>query len=157
MLPSTIAKAVLLLSLATGGVSATEENGKPVRADHTVQLVNQERAQRGLPALRRSPYLDAAARSHVEWMARTGQVSHTGAKGTRVQHRARAMGYSPCYAGETIAYGPPTQEIVVRAWMNSPGHKRVIVSPKAGEVGVAAARDARGHPYWVMVTGTRCG
>ena len=157
MHPSTIAKAIAAFFIATSAVSANEEAGSPIRADQTVQLVNQERASRGLTPLRRSPHLDAAARSHVEWMVRTGQVSHTGAKGTRVQHRARAMGYQPCYAGETIAYGPPTQEIVVRAWMNSPSHRRVIVSAKAGEVGVAAARDARGHPVWVMVTGTRCG
>ena len=154
---SIIAKAAFVVALSVGSTSASDRMDETVRSDRTVHLVNQERASRGLPALRRSPRLDAAARSHVDWMTRTGRVSHTGKRGTRVQNRARDMGYEPCYAGETIAYGPPTQEIVVRAWMNSPSHKRVIVSRKAGEIGVAAARDAKGHPYWVMVTGRRCG
>ena len=155
---STITAAALAALLATVGTApASEGRATPIRADGAIALVNHERAQRGLPALRRSAHLDAAAQGHVNWMVRTGQVSHTGARGTRVPHRAQAVGYRPCYAGETIAYGPPTQEIVVRAWMNSPSHKRVIVSAKAGDVGVAAARDARGRPLWVMVTGTRCG
>ena len=154
---STIMRAVTALFFAVGPTAASDEMALPIRADQTIALVNHERASRGLPALRRSPYLDAAAQSHVSWMVRTGRVSHTGSKGTRVQHRARAMGYQPCYAGETIAYGQPTQDVVVRSWMASPSHKRVLVSQKAGEVGIAAARDAKGHPYWVMVTGRRCG
>ena len=51
-------------------------------------------------------------------------------------------------AGENIATGQTTPEEVVRAWMDSPGHKENILNPEFGCLGVGVETDSNGKLYW---------
>lgn len=54
-------------------------------------------------------------------------------------------------AGENIAQGQRTAEQVVNSWMDSPGHRRNILSQKFTQIGIGLARDENETPSWVQM------
>ncbi len=108
-----------------------------------VDLTNQERTRRGLRALTIDPALNRAALAHSQDMADRNYFSHTGANGSDPGDRIAAAGYSPIYAwGENIAAGQSTPEEVVAAWMNSEGHREVLLSTWYADIGVGMVNRA---------------
>jgi hypothetical protein len=57
------------------------------------------------------------------------------------------------WLAENIAWGYPTPENVVAAWLNSPGHAANILSPDIWEIGVGYSEGS----YWVQDFGRRSG
>lgn len=53
-------------------------------------------------------------------------------------------------AGENIAYGQPTAQAVMDAWMNSPGHRANILNRSYTQIGVGAVSDSNGILYWTQ-------
>lgn len=53
-------------------------------------------------------------------------------------------------SGENIAKGFRTAEIVVKAWMNSSGHKRAILDSTNIYLGVGFYQDENESCYWVQ-------
>ena len=98
---------------------------------HVVSYTNQERARHGLPPLKVDPELMKTAREHAAWMTRNRSMVHT--------WRAVA---------ENIAMGQPHSRDVVRAWMNSSGHRANILNSGHGRIGVAAFRTDGGTIFW---------
>lgn len=100
-----------------------------------VRLTNQERLRRGLPALRVSPQLQNLSRQKSQNMARLRNLNH---------------GVSPRPpGGENIAYNQATAAAVVRAWMNSDGHRANILNRRYSTIGVGMAEN--GGPYWTQM------
>jgi uncharacterized protein YkwD len=56
-----------------------------------------------------------------------------------------AMGKTP---GSNDAYRP---DIIVTGWMNSPGHRSVILTPKYREMGIGISSIRQGEVYWCVV------
>jgi uncharacterized protein YkwD len=108
----------------------------------TLCLVNRERTQRGLAPLRENNLLSAASLEHSRDMVEAGYFEHTSVDGRSVGDRLRGIGYSRGFsasAGENIAYGvgrKATPASIVRAWMNSPGHRADILRPAFTEIGI---------------------
>lgn len=94
-------------------------------------LVNQQRVDRGLPALTESSALDTSAQSWTDEMVSTGVFSH----GTNLAGRIAAVGYDWWYAGENIATGFATPQSVMSAWMASLGHCQNILNPNYANIG----------------------
>ncbi len=112
-----------------------------------LELVNQARAEAGLPALAQDSRLDTAARLHTREMICTGYVSHTGRDGSGPQDRMLAQGYQWKYYGENIYAGPPhTPEAAFNAMMNSAGHRANILNPKFEDIGISYEYQ-QGSPY----------
>ncbi len=88
--------------------------------------------------VRWSDTLAASADAHSADMANNNYFSHYGQSGASPFQRMRAAGYSYRAAGENIAAGRSLADpaAVVRAWLNSPGHCRVIMNGKYKELGV---------------------
>lgn len=101
-----------------------------------VKYTNQQRVEYGLPELEIDPALMKSARDHTAWMARNRSLVHT--------RRAVA---------ENIAMGQPHSRSVVRAWMNSSGHRANILNRAHRRIGVAAYRSAGGTIYWCQQFG----
>jgi uncharacterized protein YkwD len=103
-----------------------------------VRHVNIARVHNGLPRLKMSPRLDQAAAAHCTEMLSGEGLSH-GALRSRLQRYLSAGTY-----GETIAWMPigaaASPGAVVRAWMNSPPHRAVLLSRSFHRIGVAARR-----------------
>ena len=53
-------------------------------------------------------------------------------------------------AGENIAMGQRTPTEVVRAWMDSAGHRENILNEDFGHLGVGVAMDSSGRLYWAQ-------
>jgi uncharacterized protein YkwD len=103
--------------------------------NRVVELINNERASRGLYAYRVQSQLRAAARVHAADMACNHFTGHTGSDGSNVRDRVARQGYSWSWIGENYMVSTDP----VRAfnwWMNSAPHTANILSPNYTEFGV---------------------
>ena len=112
-----------------------------------VDLTNQERAKNGLPALKVDVTLSKMAHEKSRDMSANGYFSHTSPKYGSPFDMMKKYGISYRYAGENIAMGQRTPEEVVKAWMNSEGHRKNILSPNYNYIGVGYV--AQGN-YWTQ-------
>ncbi|WP_326644043.1 CAP domain-containing protein [Streptosporangium sp. NBC_01755] len=126
---------------APGGSSTSEE---------VVRLTNAERQKGGCAPLVSDPQLRSAAQGHSADMAAKNYFSHTSADGRNLTARIKASGFSPVRAwAENIAMGQRTPAEVVRAWMNSSGHRANIMNCGYTHLGVGVANSSRGI-YWTQ-------
>jgi uncharacterized protein YkwD len=112
----------------------------------TFCLVNSERTRRGLRPLSYNTRLGQAAQNHASDMVRRHYFSHVTPGGSTLVDRIRRTGYFVgarwWTVGENIAWGSggyATPSSIVRAWMNSSGHRRNILSPGFRETGLGVA------------------
>lgn len=118
--------------------------------EEVVRLTNAERRAGGCGPLRNDPRLRSAAQGHSSDMAAGNHFSHTSRDGRTMTDRIRASGFSPMRAwAENIAMGQRTPAEVVRAWMNSAGHRRNIMNCAYTHIGVGVAKSPRGI-YWTQ-------
>ena len=115
----------------------TEKN-PTVRADleaEMLQLVNDERVQRGLPALKADPELTAVARAHAKDMFARGYFAHFTPEGKSPFDRMKDANVQFLTAGENLALAH-SLSIAHNGLMNSPGHRANILNPSFGRVGI---------------------
>lgn len=121
--------------------------GGPRARDAVVlDLVNEIRTGRGLHPLRRGDRVTRAARARARHIADVERLAHDGWTSA-----LEAVGLGDRAAGENIAMGYRDPEDVVRAWMNSPGHRANILGRDFGVLGVAAAVDDDGDTWWAQI------
>jgi len=138
-----------LLLLAIGHTERAE-----AQAGDVLQLVNQVRAEYGLPPLAYNPALAAAALGHANFIASAGVYSHYGVNGSTWQDRAEAAGY-PGWAGENLVGGTGlTPQQGVTWWRNSASHFSNMLNPRWTEAGVGLSV-GNGQNFYVMVFGTQ--
>jgi uncharacterized protein YkwD len=146
---------VMLPGPAVGGpqpeLATTAAATAPAEAE-VIRLTNRARAGHGCRAVRTEGKLATAARRHSADMARKNFFSHTGSDGSDFVRRAKRAGYHHAM-GENIARGQSTAAEVVEAWMNSAGHRSIILNCAAKAVGVGMARGRGGVPLWTQVFG----
>lgn len=118
-------------------------------------LVNAERRSRGLPALVLNERLDQAAKLHARHMARYRKMAHVIPESPlpTLTQRAQHVAYYYAAIAENIALGYPDAEGVVRGWMDSPGHRRNILSREVMEIGTGVVRSESGGLYFCQVFG----
>jgi uncharacterized protein YkwD len=122
----------------------------------TLCLVNRARTSAGLSPFRAERHLARAASRHAADMGRRHYFAHVSPSGESALSRARAAGWHGG-VGEVIAWGCgrlSTPRATVRAWLNSPSHRSIILgSARAGGVGVKRLAGCGGRAYWVMDVG----
>ena len=124
----------------TAGLTAQEQQ--------LVNLVNQERTSRGLPALKVDMTLVKTARMKSSDMVRNNYFAHQSPTYGSPFDLMRSQGVSYRAAGENLA-GAPTVESAHRNLMNSPGHRANILNSRFTHVGIGIVS---GGPYGLMVT-----
>ena len=112
-----------------------------------VTLVNRERAANGLAALSMSKTLSDGARIKSQDLHDNRYFSHNSPTYGTPFEMMRSFGITYSYAGENIAMGYSTPEAVVRAWMQSPGHRANILSAHFTSIGVGYVADGG---YWTQ-------
>lgn len=127
-------------------VAATATSEAHVRAAVRC-LVNERRAAHGLRRLEPSARLRLAADRHDADMVARHYFGHVSPEGRTMADRVRATGYlagaHDWSLGEDIGWGTAslsTPAAIVRAWMHSPPHRRVILEAEYRDVGVGVAR-----------------
>ena len=122
---SLLAMGALVLALLSGcGTTEKDSGGDPAKLSsfeaEVIRLVNEERAEYGLPALTTTDALTAAAAKRAEEIS--GDYGHDRPDGSSCFTVLPEFGIRYETAGENIAAGQKTPAQVVRAWMNSEGH-----------------------------------
>ena len=127
-------------------------------AGAVVKLVNRYRAQLRLRPLSVSPTLTSAALWKARHMAKYNYFGHWDPAPPVARspfERVQACGYPLTAAGENIAYGYRTPEVVMQGWIASPGHRANMQAPQWAAIGVGVAVNGAGIPFWVQVFGAR--
>ena len=102
-----------------------------------VAAMNEYRAEHHLPPLREDLRLDAAANDRMRDMEDQGYWAHESPDGLSPFTWLAPRGYDFHYAGENLACGFETTELLVAGWMESPGHRDNILSPHFEDCGIA--------------------
>ncbi|WP_299694133.1 CAP domain-containing protein [uncultured Tateyamaria sp.] len=122
-----------------------------------LDLINAERAARGIDPLTLERRLNDASEDHSNWMDTSRNFSHTGAGGSSPGDRMRDAGFAfsgNWTWGENIAFqsergAPGISDDVVdlhEALMNSPGHRANILNPNFELIGIGIEEgDGRGY------------
>lgn len=115
--------------------------GTQARASAAVLcLVNRERARRGLAGVRVSSLLTRAAADHSSDMVRRQYFSHVSPNGLDARRRVARVGYrARSTVGETIGWGTydlATPVALVRQFLNSGPHRRIVLHRRFRDIGV---------------------
>jgi len=149
--------AFMATMLVLTSIEAHAEIGIDDTEQRVLDLINEERARNGLPALVATQTLDAAADWMAQDIATMSQLSHTDTLGRGLRDRFNAFGYpSNSAIRENIAAGYSGADAVVQAWIDSPGHYANILATDIQAIGVALYK-APGTNYvnfWVTDFGS---
>lgn len=116
-----------------------------------IQLTNQERAKNGLKPLAADWQLSRVARYKSADMRDKNYFSHTSPTYGSPFTMMKNFGITYRSAGENIAAGQRTPSEVVKSWMNSPGHRKNILSPTYTHIGVGHASGGNYGHYWTQM------
>lgn len=137
-------------SESTVQLNFTEPNPKdrPDLAAAMLVLVNEERSKQGLPALKADPEIAVVAKAHSKDMFARGYFSHYTLEGKNLAYRLDQKHIDYKNAGENLALAQ-TLTLAHNGLMNSPGHRKNILAPQFGRVGIAVLD---GGVHGLMIT-----
>ncbi|MEW4023343.1 CAP domain-containing protein [Bacillus sp. YAF8] len=101
-----------------------------------VELTNAERQKQGLKPLQIDDKLSKSAHAKSQDMKDKNYFDHQSPTYGSPFDMMKSFGITYKTAGENIAKGQPTPEAVVKAWMNSEGHRKNILNPEFTQIGV---------------------
>jgi uncharacterized protein YkwD len=123
---------LLTLLLLAFPVGATE-----ISRDAVLQAMNAYRAEHGLSPLQFDSRLQKAADDRMKDMEEQEYWAHESPDGRSPFTWLRTENYDFEFAGENLACGFETNEVLVQSWMESPGHRDNILSPFYADCGIA--------------------
>ena len=144
-----IACAGAVLLVLAGSPAAAEAAGAE---QLMLKSLNEVRAKYRLPPLAESTRLRHTAREHSRMMLRLDYFGHL--RRIRAPRSFRLL-------GEVLAWrsgSRPRARTVLRMWLRSPGHRRIVLGRRFRFAGAAAVRGAFGRRKavaWTMHLGTR--
>jgi uncharacterized YkwD family protein/spore coat assembly protein SafA len=116
-----------------------------------IQLTNQERAKHGLKPLAADWQLSRVARYKSVDMRDKNYFQHNSPTYGSPFDMMKSFGVSYRSAGENIAAGQRTPQEVVKAWMDSPGHRANILKSGYTHIGVGHASGGSYGHYWTQM------
>ena len=114
--------------------------------DRVFQLINEERLNRNLPALLIDQNLEGIAQSWSEDLAIRNCLEHG-----NFEARVLSIGYGSYQCGEIIAqrdlsgigfFQTPLEREFVEGWLESSGHRDIMLTPLTGFLGVGIAKNS---------------
>lgn len=129
------------LAIPTADMNVTNAEAEVVR------LVNIERQNAGLKPLTQNWELSRVARIKSQDMMKNNYFAHNSPTYGTPFNMMKNFGITYKSAGENIAKGQTTPAAVMKAWMNSPGHKANILSSNFTQIGVGYEPNGN---YWTQ-------
>jgi uncharacterized protein YkwD len=121
----------------------------------TLCLLNDERAGAGLHPVVEAPALTQPSLAYSARMVTESFFAHVAPDGASLVDRLTAARYidpdGDWTVGENIAWGQAnyaTPRSIMVAWMNSPGHRKNVLTPEFTQVGVGVVPGTPGDPTW---------
>lgn len=142
--------------VAPGPLRAVSQTSKAsnLTVRGVIERTNIERAQNGgLSALTENELLNRDAQMKVDDMFAKQYFEHVSPIGVGPADLAKAVGYAYVIVGENLALGDfGSDQGVVTAWMNSPGHRANILNVHYQEIGAAVGKGIyEGNETWLAV------
>jgi len=124
-----------------------------ITADEVLAYTNVARFYEGVPFLAHDPLLSRVALTKMQDLFAREYFAHDAPTGEDVSDLADQVGYAYIAVGENLALGDfENSREVVEAWMESPGHRKNLLSSTYSEIGVAAGRGMYdGRKTWIVV------
>ncbi|MBL4725032.1 MAG: CAP domain-containing protein [Lutibacter sp.] len=128
--------------LTTSEVSYSEIENK------ILTLVNEHRKTLGLTSLSTLNIISSVADSHTDYMIETGKISHD-----NFNQRAEILmnNTDAKSVGENVAYGYNSAEGVLKGWLNSDSHRKVIESANYTHFGISTESNSDGRNYFTQI------
>ncbi|MBI1833215.1 MAG: hypothetical protein HYR90_00090 [Candidatus Andersenbacteria bacterium] len=122
-------------------------------ADGVFTFTNQHRTADGKQALTRNTTLDMAAENKLEDMFARQYFEHQSPTGEGPAEVVEGVGYLYIRVGENLALGNfESDQALVQAWMDSPGHRANMLSAGFTEIGIAVGQGMfEGDHTWLAV------
>ena len=108
-----------------------------ITPENIIILTNQERQAVGLNTLTSNQLLTQAAMAKGEAILESQTFSHN-LNNRKFSSWIRDTGYNYSFVGENLAIDFTASEDIMKAWEDSPLHKKNLLSPYYQEIGVAA-------------------
>lgn len=117
-----------------------------------IELTNQKRENLGIQSLKENPKLNEAAYLKAKDILEKDYFSHQSPQGVSPWFWFKKAGYNYQSAGENLAIGFLDSGEVIRAWLDSPSHKRNLLEKNYEEMGIAVMRgEFEGNDTTVVV------
>jgi len=131
----------------------SSQQGGILSVQGVVNWTNSFRQENGQAVLRINSVLNKAAEMKLDDILEGQYFAHVSPSGLGPSYWVEKAGYSYVVIGENLALGNfDGDEDLVQAWMDSPGHRENILSPRFQEIGVAVKQgEFEGHTVWVGV------
>lgn len=135
-----------VLALCGAGAAAAATSKQRTAQDDLLQEINAVRETHGRLPLRRSVVLTRPAHQQSAFVARTGDMGHDGPDGSPFYVRLYGAGFPRSKAvAETLGIvtgcSMSAAVQIVELWLDSPPHRRILLSPRYRVVGVGVAAD----------------
>ncbi|MCK6629780.1 MAG: CAP domain-containing protein [Anaerolineae bacterium] len=117
-------------------------------------LINAERVSRGLAPLAFDMLLAQAAEAHSQDMIDRDFFDHINPDGLDPGDRLDDVGYVWSNFGETLGAGYTTPEAMLNGWLNSSGHRNILLSSNFTEIGLGYVIGGDYGYYWTAVFAT---
>lgn len=129
-----------------GNVSKLSKSG-------VISATNAERVKYGFSPLGENEELNASAQAKAKDMLENQYFAHKSPNGLGVSDLAKAAGYDYIVIGENLALGNfEGDSSLVKAWMDSPGHRANILNKDYKDIGVAVIYGSyEGKNVWLAV------
>lgn len=118
-----------------------------------LRLTNVTRSEHGAPELKENFLLNAIAVDRARDMFEKQYFDHVSPTGEKAADIAQKVGYRYRRLGENIAAGAfITNQKIINGWMQSPGHRKNLLSGEFKEIGVAVVKGRlEGGEGWIAV------
>jgi uncharacterized protein YkwD len=118
----------------------------PALQDQVLAAINELRESKNLTPLTLNPALSLAAFGHSQSMAQHGYFSHDGWNGSpfwsRIKPKYRPQLGNRWGVGENMVWAAPglSADQALQMWLNSPPHRKNLLTPSWREIGLGAVR-----------------
>lgn len=131
----------------------TESQQSFLTKDGIIKWTNIQRTNQGLLPLKENILLDSAAMVKTKDMLENQYFAHESLSGLGVGDLAENAGYEFIMIGENLALGNfENDQVLVQAWMDSPGHRANILNNRYSEIGVGIIKGFyEGRNTWLAV------
>ncbi len=118
-----------------------------------ISLTNEARTSKGLSPLNENPLLNAVAEKRAQDMLEKQYFAHVSPFGEQASDIAQRIGYRYRIIAENIGSGRfVTNQKIIDGWMQSPGHRKNILSTDVEDLGAAIIKgNMNGEETWIAV------
>ncbi len=115
-----------------------------------LQLINERRAEEGLPEIKAAKVLNTVAQDHAQVMAKAGRLRQDSPDGQTPFERLHAMDYKFRKVALSIASGHPRPKVMLDTLLNDPEQRRNVLG-KFNQIGISYVNAKDGTPYWTIL------